>query len=273
MVNGASLEPWLVPPGKRFRLASRDPSSTRDAPGDKEATIAASAALNDQLAGLQERLWAEGTRSLLVVLQAMDAGGKDGTIKRVFTGVNPQGVEVTSFGVPTKHELAHDFLWRVHARTPAKGRIGIFNRSQYEDVLVVRVHGWITPQECKARYAAINEFERLVAAGGTTVVKLMLHISKDEQAERMRRRLEKPEKRWKFRSGDLDERKLWDDYMKAFQDALSATSTEDAPWYVVPADRKWYRDWAALTIITETLRRMDPQFPEPEEDLSAVVVE
>jgi PPK2 family polyphosphate:nucleotide phosphotransferase len=266
---------WLVPPGRPVRLAAIEPDSTAGAPGggDRDETAGASAELNGQLADLQERLWAEGTRALLVVLQAMDTGGKDGTIKRVFGGVNPQGVRVVGFKAPTPDELAHDFLWRAHKATPARGEIAIFNRSHYEDVLIVRVHGWITPEVCRERYEAINAFERTLTANGTRVVKVMLHISKDEQAERLRKRLDKPEKRWKFNPTDLDERKRWDDYQRAYEDAVGATSTVDAPWYVVPADRKWYRDWAVLTIIVEALRAMDPQYPEPADDLSGITIE
>jgi PPK2 family polyphosphate:nucleotide phosphotransferase len=273
MPNRAPLTDWLVPAGDRLRLASRDPDSTPHAPGDRDTTNAAAVALHNELGVLQERLWAENERSLLVVLQAMDAGGKDGTIKKVFTGVNPQGVKVTSFKAPSDEERAYDFLWRIHRCAPRHGEIGIFNRSHYEDVLVVRVHGWITPQVCKARYESIKAFERTLSREGTRVVKLMLHISKDEQAARMRKRLEKPNKAWKFNTADLEERKYWDDYTKAYQDALSATSTDDAPWYVVPANKKWYRDWAVLTILTETLREMDPKFPPPQIDLSKVIVE
>ncbi|HEX7168450.1 MAG TPA: PPK2 family polyphosphate kinase [Acidimicrobiales bacterium] len=272
MGERASVAQWLVAPGSGFRLADVDASATPGAPGGKEATVAASGEVHATLGALQERLWAEDARSLLVVFQAMDAGGKDGTIKKVFTGVNPQGVEVTSFKAPTDEELAHDFLWRVHAKTPARGRIGIFNRSHYEDVLVARVHGLISDDERRARYDRINEFERLLTGAGTTVVKVMLHISRDEQAERLRRRLERPDKRWKFRKGDLAERERWDEYMVAFEDAIAATSTELAPWFVVPADKKWYRDWVVLQILVDALQKIDPQFPEPEEDLDGVVV-
>ena len=273
MAARASLDSWLVEPGRSSALSSVDPESTPEAPGGKNETGRAAEVLNAELASLQERLWADARRSMLVVLQAMDAGGKDGTIKKVFTGVNPQGVEVTSFKVPSDEERAHDFLWRVHKRTPALGRIGIFNRSHYEDVLVVRVHGKVSKQECRKRYAMINDFERMLVDNGTTIVKLMLHISFDEQGERMRRRLEQPNKRWKFRKGDLEERARWADYQRAYEDAIKATSTAEAPWYVVPANHKWYRDWAVLQILAETLRTLDPQFPEPIEDLAGLVVQ
>jgi PPK2 family polyphosphate:nucleotide phosphotransferase len=268
-----TLDRMLVPPKTAPRLDKVDPGSTKRAPGDKEATIKASDELNTELAELQERLWAENQRSLLVVLQALDAGGKDGAIRKVFTGVNPQGCRVTSFKAPTEEELAHDFLWRVHKATPRKGEIGIFNRSHYEDVLIVRVHDLVPKSVWSKRYAAINAFEADLDAAGTTVVKFFLHISKEEQADRFRKRLENPEKNWKFRRADLDERAHWDEYQDAFEDALRKTSTKKAPWYVVPADHKWYRDWALLSILVATLRDLDPKYPPPEEDLSGVVVE
>lgn len=261
-----------VPSDGSFRLSDVDPGATPGAPGGKEETRAASASLNDELSALQERLWAEDRRSMLVVLQAMDAGGKDGAIKKVFTGLNPQGVEVTSFKAPSEDELAHDYLWRIHKRTPPRGTIGIFNRSHYEDVLVVRVNGWIDEDEWRRRYEQIRAFESLLASQGARIVKFMLHISKEEQAQRLQARLDRPDKRWKFRRGDLDDRARWDDFMGAFDDALRETSTDDAPWYVIPADKKWYRDWAILRVLVDVVREMDPQFPEPEEGLSDVVV-
>jgi PPK2 family polyphosphate:nucleotide phosphotransferase len=264
---------WLVEPGKTVKLARLKSGSTAGAPGDKEATEAAFPEMWPRLHDLQERLWAEAERSLLVVVQAMDAGGKDGTIEHVFRGMNPQGVRVASFKVPTDDELAHDFLWRVHQHAPRRGEIGVFNRSHYEDVLIVRVHEIVPEKVWRPRYEHIRAFERLLVDSGTTIVKLYLHISADEQRQRLQARLDDPAKRWKFRRADLDERKRWDDYRAAFEEAISETSTKDAPWYVVPADRKWYRNWAVLRILTETLEAMDPRFPEPEEDLSGVVVE
>jgi PPK2 family polyphosphate:nucleotide phosphotransferase len=268
-----TLDRLRVPPKKSPHLHKIDPADTDGAPGGKEETIAASAELNEQLAELQERLWAENRRSLLVVLQALDAGGKDGAIRKVFSGVNPQGCRVTSFKAPSEEELAHDFLWRIHKATPRKGEIGIFNRSHYEDVLIVRVHDLVPKSVWSKRYAMINAFEANLAASGTTIVKFFLHISKEEQADRFRKRIENPEKNWKFRSEDLAEREHWDDYQEAFEDALTKTSTDVAPWYVIPADKKWYRDWALLSVLVATLRSMDPQYPEPEEDLSGIVVE
>jgi PPK2 family polyphosphate:nucleotide phosphotransferase len=264
---------WVVPAGETPRLYERDPGDTTGAPGAKDATLATFDALSDELFELQDRLYAESAQSLLVVLQAMDAGGKDGTIKHVFRGINPQGVRVTGFKAPTEDELAHDFLWRVHKTTPARGLIGIFNRSHYEDVLVVRVHGLVPEPVWRARYDHINHFEELLAADSRTrVVKVFLHISREEQAERLRERLERPDKRWKFRRGDVDERARWEDYMAAYEEAIARTSTATAPWYVVPADHKWFRDWAVSRIVIETLREMDPRYPAAAEDLDGVTV-
>ena len=254
---------WKVRAGHRVDLAGLDPGSTDGAPGGRPETEAAIPPLIAELSALQERLWAEASRSLLVVLQAMDAGGKDGTIKHVFRGVNPQGTRVTSFKEPTSVELAHDFLWRVHRATPRAGEIGIFNRSHYEDVLITRVHGLVSESTWKARYELINSFEAILAHGGTTVIKLFLHISKDEQGKRFDARMKEPDKRWKFRPGDLAEREHWDDYQVAYADALSATSTASAPWYVIPANHKWYRNWAVSCILIETLRGIDPHYPRP----------
>ena len=254
-----------------MRLSEVDTRSTDGAPGDKAKTHAVSKDLYDDLARLQERLYAEGERSLLVVLQALDAGGKDGTIKHVFRGLNPAGSKVVSFKVPSAEERSHDFLWRVHAKAPAKGEIVVFNRSHYEDVLIVRVHGLVPEEVWRPRYDLITDFEANLAAAGTRIVKLFLHISKDEQAARFQARLDDPDKQWKFRTGDLAERARWDDYTAAFEEALSRTSTRHAPWYVIPADRKWYRNWAVSRILVETLEDMDPQYP-PGEDLTGVVV-
>jgi PPK2 family polyphosphate:nucleotide phosphotransferase len=263
---------WLARPGTSIDLAGIDPSGVDGAPGDKHETMDAVGDLRRELRDLQGRLWAERAQALLVVLQALDAGGKDGTIKHVFKGVNAQGTKVTSFKQPNEDELEHDFLWRVHKVTPGKGEIGIFNRSHYEDVLVVRVHDLVPEAVWRRRYGIINQFEEGLEVAGTHVVKFFLHISKEEQAERLRRRLERPDKRWKFHQSDLDERKRWDDYQEAFADAITATSTASAPWYVIPSDHKWYRTWAVLTVLVATLREMDPQFPHPEEGLDDVVV-
>jgi PPK2 family polyphosphate:nucleotide phosphotransferase len=268
-----TLRTWQVEPSKRPRLERIDTRSTEGAPGGKAEAASSMAATIGELAEMQNRLWAEHRQSLLVVLQALDAGGKDGTIRKVFTGVNPQGVRVTSFKAPTPEELGHDFLWRVHRWTPGAGEIGVFNRSHYEDVLVARVDHLVPEDVWRPRYASIRHFERTLTLEGTTVVKIFLHISKDEQAKRFRARLENPEKRWKFSVGDLAVRAKWDRYQEAYADALGETSTEACPWYVVPADRKWYRDWAVLQILLGTLRSMDPQYPPEEPGLDQIVIE
>jgi len=268
----ASLHRWRVEPGGRLDLASEVTRSVEGAPGGKNKTADASAQLVKQLAELQTRLWAEHRRSMLVVLQAMDAGGKDGTIRKVFSGVNPQGVTVTSFKAPTEAELAHDFLWRVHAHTPGHGEIAVFNRSHYEDVLVARVDKLVPVRVWRARYETIRAFEQGLAQAGTTVVKLFLHISKDEQAKRFQSRLDDPTRRWKFSAADLDVRKRWADYQEAFGDAFGETSTHEAPWYAIPADHKWYRDWAVLEILVATLRELDLQFPKAEAGLDDLKV-
>jgi len=257
------IDKLRVRPGGRADLAARDPSATDGAPGDKVATESALPALIDELSRWQDRLWAEATRSVLVVLQGMDASGKDGTIKHVFRGVNPQGTRVAAFKEPTREELGHDFLWRVHRRTPIAGELGIFNRSHYEDVLAVRVHRLVPEKVWRTRYDAINDFERLLAHGGTTMVKFFLHISPEEQGRRLQERLERPDKRWKIQASDIADRERWDDYRAAYTDALERTSTDTAPWHVIPADRKWYRNWAVSHVLLHTLRTMDPRYPEP----------
>ena len=261
---------WRVTPGAKLHLADIDPSGTKGSPG-KEGAIKAFDGFAERQYSLQERLWAEHSRSLLVVLQAIDAGGKDGAVKHLFKGLNPAGARVVSFRAPNEDELDHDFLWRVHRQTPAKGEVVVFNRSHYEDVLVVRVHDYVPEEVWRPRYRFINDFEDNLAAAGTTVVKLFLHISRDEQAERLRARIEDPTKRWKFRLGDLEERARWNDYQAAFEEAITRTSTETAPWHVIPADHKWYRNWAVSNIIIETLERLDPQYP-PGDDVAGVII-
>ena len=219
--------------------------------------------LLEKLRALQERLYASGSRSLLIVLQGMDTSGKDGTIKHVMSGVNPQGCSVTSFKAPSTREISHDFLWRVHQETPSKGRIGLFNRSHYEDVLITRVHGMISDKIAKERLERIVDFERLLYQNDTTIVKFFLHISKDEQRKRLEARLRDPEKRWKFNPNDLIERKLWDKYQSVYEDAISATSTEEAPWYVVPADYKWYRNLVVAETVVAALEGMKLRYPPP----------
>lgn len=239
---------------------------------DRERAEADFKKLRRRIAELQFRLYSEGRQKLLVVLQAMDAGGKDSTIRRVFRGVNPQGVRVTSFKAPTKEELARDYLWRVHRAVPGKGMIGVFNRSHYEDVLIVRVDSLVPEAVWRRRYEQINEFEKLLADTGTRILKFYLHISKDEQKERMEDRLSDPTRHWKFSRDDLRKRAQWDSYQEAYQEALRLCSTDHAPWYAIPADQKWYRNLAIAAVLVATLEDMDPQFPEPEEGLGDIKV-
>jgi len=271
-VSARDGDRWIVKPGASLSLADRDPRDTAGAPGAKKETKSLLEDLGAELAGLQERLYAESKQALLVILQAIDAGGKDGTVEHVFRGVNPQGVRVTSFKQPSPEELAHDFLWRVHANVPPHGYLGIFNRSHYEDVLIVRVHDLVPESVWRPRYGHINHFESLLHDAGIRVVKLFLHISREEQADRLRARLADPTKRWKFNPGDLAERARWDAYQAAFEEAIQRTSSEHAPWYVIPADRKWFRNWAVSRIVIETLEDMDPRFPEPAADLDGITI-
>ncbi|GJD54529.1 polyphosphate kinase 2 family protein [Methylobacterium dankookense] len=249
-----------VTPGMPFRLAEVDPDA--DGGFDKAEAKDALDVERARIQALQERLYAERRRSLLIVLQAIDTGGKDGTVRAVLQGVNPQGCAVTSFKVPSTEELDHDFLWRYHARTPGRGMIGVFNRSHYEDVLVVRVKGLVPEEVWRARYNLINDFERLLTASGTTILKFFLHISKAEQKARLEARIEDPEKHWKFDPADLVERKSWDAYQAAFGDALTQCSTPYAPWHVVPANRKWFRNLVVARTVADTLEAMDPRYPE-----------
>jgi PPK2 family polyphosphate:nucleotide phosphotransferase len=266
------IDSFRVNPGETAAITSRDSHSKRGFEGGKREGRSALPSLTSRLADLQTRLWAESKQKLLVVLQAMDTGGKDGTIRRVFSGVNPQGLRIWSFGRPTEPELAHDFLWRVHLRTPENGVITIFNRSHYEDVLIARVRNLVPEPRWEKRFGHIVDFEKLLCDEGTTIVKLFLHISREEQRERLQARLDDPSKHWKFSVEDLDDRRLWDDYVAAYEDAVTRTSTANAPWYVVPADRKWYRDLVVSSILVETLERMDPRFP-PDPNLEGVVID
>lgn len=259
-----------IKPSTTVRIAEHDPRETFG--WDKEEAKLELEEVKEELELLQQRLFAEGTRSLLVVLQAMDAAGKDGTIRSILSGLNPAGVTVTPFRVPGGREVEHDYLWRVHHAAPAKGTIGVFNRSHYEDVLVVRVKGFVPPAVWRRRYRHIVDFERLLVDEGTRVIKVFLNVSKEEQAERFQERLDDPEKRWKFRAGDLDDRALWPKFIKAYEDALSKTSTRLAPWYVVPADRNWVRNLAVAKLILHELREMDPKLPDPEEGLENIVI-
>ena len=240
---------------------------------DKEQAVVDFADEMVELVELQKRLYADGSSSVLFVLQAMDAAGKDSTIRSVFSGLNPAGVDVNPFGVPTDEERSHDYLWRIHAHAPADGRIGVFNRSHYEDVLVVRVKGFVEKDVWKKRYDHIRNFEQMLADEGTTIIKVFLNVSQDEQKERFRERLDRPDKNWKFRAGDLDDRALWPEFMDAYTDALEKTSTDDAPWYVVPADRKWARNLCIARILRHHLEDIDPRYPAPEEDLDQIVID
>jgi PPK2 family polyphosphate:nucleotide phosphotransferase len=253
-----------VKPGARLALRDADAEPPDDLP-DKEEREAETARLLERLSELQAALFADGRHALLIVLQGRDASGKDGTIRTVFGACNPQGCEVTSFREPTHVEQGHDFLWRVHQRVPARGMIGIFNRSHYEDVLVVRVHGLAPRKVWAPRYRQINDFERMLVESGVVILKFFLHVSRDEQEVRLRERLEDPEKNWKFRQGDLDDRDLWPDYTRAYRDALAKCSTPWAPWYVVPADRKKVRNLLIARTLVDALQRLRPRYPAADE--------
>jgi PPK2 family polyphosphate:nucleotide phosphotransferase len=265
-----TVENFAPKPGKKISLKDFAPDFHESY--DKESAVAELNVLQERMIDLQEKLYAQTTQSLLIVLQAMDTGGKDGAIKKVFEGINPQGVRVTSFKAPTLIELMQDFLWRVHPHTPPKGYIGIFNRSHYEDVLIVRVNNLIPKKIWEKRYDHINNFERLLADNGTRILKFYLHISKDEQKKRLQSRLDNPDKNWKFSTGDLPVREQWDDYMAAYEAALTRCNTDYAPWYIVPANRKWYRDLFVTRTIVQTLEDMKPAFPPPEAGLDKIVI-
>jgi len=258
------MKEYRVKPDGQLNLDTCDPDDTgeyKKTDQGKEKAKAITVQLIGRLEELQERLYANGNRAVLIVLQGMDTSGKDGTIKSVMSGVNPQGCKVVSFKTPSSEELDHDFLWRVHQKAPSKGQIGIFNRSHYEDVLITRVHGWVSDKVVKQRFIQIKEFEELLQESGTTILKFFLHISKDEQKERLEERIRDPEKRWKFNKGDLEERKLWKNYMDAFEDVMAATSTDHAPWYIVPANRKWYRNLVVADRVVDALEDMKLKTP------------
>lgn len=263
------MKRYRVEPDQKVDLESWDPDETKEFRGDKEEAQQVVYRNTLELDRLQELLYAEHKRRFLVVLQGMDTGGKDGVIRSVFEGVNPQGVKVAGFKTPTALELDHDYLWRVHPQVPGKGEIVIFNRSHYEDVLVVRVHNLVPEEIWKRRYEQIRAFEEMLVDEGVTILKFFLNISKEEQKQRLMDRLDSPAKRWKFNPGDLEERNLWPAYMRAYEDMLSKTSTKKAPWYIIPADKKWYRDLVISTILVETLKDMDMRYPETikEEDV------
>jgi PPK2 family polyphosphate:nucleotide phosphotransferase len=261
-----------VRPGKKVRLKDFDPDYT----GGIKNKHKAAEELEKNVKILSElgyRLYAENRRSLLLVLQGMDTAGKDGTIRHVMRGFNPQSCQVTSFKQPSIEELNHDFLWRIARAVPRKGNVGIFNRSHYEDVLVVRVHNIVPKTEWKSRYDRINLFEKTITAGGTKIVKIFLHIGKDEQRVRLQSRLDDATKLWKFSRADLSEREHWDEYQTAYNDALTLCNTDDAPWHIVPANKKWYRNFVISRILRKTLEKMDPQYPQPEEGLEGIIVE
>jgi PPK2 family polyphosphate:nucleotide phosphotransferase len=267
------IKGYRVKQGARLDLSRCDAGDTAAFKGGKDDTAELFDRLNGRLEELQEMLWAENRHRVLVVLQGMDTSGKDGTIRHVFDGVNPLGVRVASFKAPTAEELAHDFLWRVHPLVPGTGEVVIFNRSHYEDVLAARVRGFVPASVWKKRYDQIYDFEKLLAATGTVILKFFLHIDADEQKQRLQERLDDPTKRWKFRKGDLEDRGLWQEYLKAYEDALSRTSTKWAPWYVVPSNKKWYRNLVVASVIVEALEGLGMTYPEPEEDLQGVVIE
>ena len=239
--------------------------------GGKEEGRKETATVLERLDALQEVLHAEGKQKVLIVLQGMDTSGKDGTLRHVFSVVDPQGLRVVTFKKPTEEELAHDYLWRVHRNVPGRGELVVFNRSHYEDVLVVRVDELVPKSVWSKRYDQINAFEKLLAETGTTIMKFYLHISRDEQRQRLQARIDDPEKRWKFHSGDLAVRAKWDAYMEAYRDALRKTSTKYAPWYVIPADRKWYRDYLIARITVDTLEGLEMKYPEV--DVSGVTID
>ncbi len=266
------MKRYRVKPDHKVKLADYDPSETAAFPDGKQAARDAMAKHTDKLVDLQERLHAEHRHKLLIILQGMDTAGKDGTIRRVFDGVNPQGVKVASFKQPTPVELAHDYLWRIHPHVPAAGEIVIFNRSHYEDVLVVRVHDLVPKSTWSRRYEHINQFERMLADEGTTILKFFLHISKNEQKQRLQERLDTPDKQWKISPADAKERLLWPKYMQAYDETLARTSTAWAPWYVIPADHKWYRNYLVGGIIVDALRGLRIQRPQPQCDLSTIKI-
>lgn len=262
---------YRVEPGEPIKLAEIDPNTSEEYKKKKDIEDELEHQ-RDRLNKLQERLYAEHERSLLIVLQAMDTGGKDGTIKHVFQGINPQGCRVWSFKKPSDEESNHDFLWRYHQRAPQRGMITIFNRSHYEDVLIVRVKQMVSESVWRKRYQVINEFEQMLTLNNICVIKFFLHISKSEQKQRLESRLQDPDKLWKFSTNDINERKLWDDYQQAYEDAINNCSTAYAPWYIVPANKKWYRNLIIARAIADTLEAMNPQYPAAEQGLENITI-
>lgn len=260
-----------IKPGAKVDLKKIDPRKV-DGDWDKKSAYEQITRNTEQSRDLAYRLYAENKRSVLLVLQGMDTAGKDGTIRTVMTGINPQSCQIVPFKKPSTLELDHDFLWRIHKAVPRRGNIGIFNRSHYEDVLIVRVHNLVPKSEWSNRYERINEFEQMLTEGGVTIVKCFLHISKEEQRERLQARLDNPDKRWKFAKADLDERKLWDEYQEAYRVAVESCNTKHAPWHIIPSDRKWYRNLVVSRLLLDTLSDMNPQFPPSEEGLDDIMV-
>lgn len=265
-------KPVTIQPGKKCDL-NNIPSRVETDKFDSKSAYKQIETNAKKMAKLSERLFAENRRSLLLVLQGMDAAGKDSTVRSVVSGMNPRSLVVHSFGVPSAEELDHEFLWRIHQRVPRKGNIAIFNRSHYEDVLVVRVHNLCPGVDWQLRFEQINNFEKLLVENGTTILKCYLHISKDEQRERLQARIDDPKSHWKVNLRDHEERSHWDEYRGAFNDAITSCNTSHAPWYIVPADRKWYRKLVISELLLETLQSMDPQYPEPASDYAGIVVE
>ncbi|CQR58429.1 PPK2 family polyphosphate kinase [Paenibacillus riograndensis] len=268
-----NIKRYMIKDTNESVLKKLDPDESGDFKSKEEAE-AKTAKLKERLAELQDILFAQKKHSLLVILQGMDSSGKDGTVKHIFSGINPQGFMVTSFKKPSLEEEAHDFLWRVHMKTPPKGYIAAFNRSHYEDVLVPRVHGTLKKEERKRRFRYIREFEAMLAEEGTTIIKLFLHISKDKQLEKIQERLQDPAKHWKFDASDLQERQYWDDYQAAYDDVFKETSTDTAPWYWIPANHRWYRNYLALAIVVKTLEGLDLSYPKldtPTPDISQLI--
>ncbi len=261
MTGKRFIENFRVPSGQHVRLDDFDPALKGNR--SKSHALRKTRELCVTMSELQQKLFAERKRSLLVCLQALDAGGKDGVVKHVIGSMNPDGCDVANFKEPTPEELAHDFLWRVEAKTPKRGEVAIFNRSHYEDVLIVRVHNLVPKEVWSKRYDQINDFERRLAASGTHILKFFLNISKEEQLKRFEQRLDDPTKRWKISESDYTEREYWDDYARAYEEALARCNTEDAPWFVIPADHKWFRDLAISEIIVATLESMNIQMPKP----------
>jgi PPK2 family polyphosphate:nucleotide phosphotransferase len=266
------IEPYLVKPGSRIDLSKIDADDTDAFPNDKEASKKRTEELNERLRKLQELLFAESKHRILIVLQGMDTSGKDGTVKRVFQGINPLGVRVHNFRKPSSKELSHDFLWRIHEHAPSDGEIVMFNRSHYEDVTAALVRGIIDKDTAKKRREHIKNFEKMLTDEGSVILKFFLNISKDEQADRLKARRDTPHKQWKFNHGDLEDRKLWDEFLGAYSEAISETSTKRAPWFIVPANSKWFRNWLISEAIVEALESLEMKYPKPKEDISQVQI-